>query len=213
MRPHAAGGRAIELRSSGAPAQGDFRPTGSFRAVAFLVRGARVSVAKRRQAGVYAVSAEGEGVSNPRPRANRDNGFQERRTAAPDGHRETPARSPGGEVADPRRCTLNLLSRRLRGTRVAVPSSAPRKRRTEGITVRHQQSCGGLPDGTCTCRPSYQAQVFSSRDRRTIRRSFKSLSEARAWRADAQNRASQRDDARPDSHHRGRCRPRLARGS
>ena len=36
------------------------------------------------------------------------------------------------------------------------------------------------------CRPAFQAQVFSPRDRRTIRKSFRSLSEARAWRTDTQ---------------------------
>ncbi len=38
--------------------------------------------------------------------------------------------------------------------------------------------------GRCTCHPAYQAQVFSPRDRKTIRKSFKTLADARAWRAD-----------------------------
>ncbi len=42
----------------------------------------------------------------------------------------------------------------------------------------------GLGGGRCTCHPAYQAQVFSPRDRRTIRKSLPSLAEARAWRAD-----------------------------
>ena len=57
-------------------------------------------------------------------------------------------------------------------------------RRPEGVTVRHGRHCGASGGGRCRCQPAYQAQVFSARDRRTIRKSFPSLSEARAWRAD-----------------------------
>ena len=66
-----------------------------------------------------------------------------------------------------------------------MPGRASARRRTEGVTLRHCQNCTA-PDGACRCKPTYQAQVFSSRDGRTIRKSFKSLSEARAWRADTQ---------------------------
>ena len=58
------------------------------------------------------------------------------------------------------------------------------KRRPEGVTVRHGRGCAARQGGRCRCRPAYQAQVFSPRDRRTIRKSFKSLAEARAWRSD-----------------------------
>jgi len=34
----------------------------------------------------------------------------------------------------------------------------------------------------CSCRPAYQAQVWSPRDRKTIRKTFPTLPEARAWR-------------------------------
>ncbi|MGH2964715.1 MAG: tyrosine-type recombinase/integrase [Solirubrobacterales bacterium] len=37
---------------------------------------------------------------------------------------------------------------------------------------------------SCDCRPGYQAQVFSARDRKTIRRTFRTLTDARAWRAE-----------------------------
>src|SRR5215210_2577898 len=57
-------------------------------------------------------------------------------------------------------------------------------RRPEGVTVRHGRHCGASGGGRCRCRPAYQAQVFSPRDRRTIRKSFKTLADARAWRAD-----------------------------
>ena len=61
---------------------------------------------------------------------------------------------------------------------------ATKRPRPEGITLRHGRGCPAREGGACACRPAYQAQVFSARDRRTIRKTFHSLSEARAWRAD-----------------------------
>ncbi len=65
---------------------------------------------------------------------------------------------------------------------MGTPSAKPR--RPEGITLRHRKGCPADDDRSCRCKPAYQAQVYSPRDRRTIRKSFTSLSEARAWRAD-----------------------------
>ena len=62
----------------------------------------------------------------------------------------------------------------------------PTPRRPEGITVRHGRHCAAKSGGRCDCKLTYQAQVFSPRDRRTIRKSFKSIAEARAWRNDTQ---------------------------
>ncbi len=59
-----------------------------------------------------------------------------------------------------------------------------KRRPPEGITIRHALHCGAQEGGRCRCQPAYQGQVFSPRDRRTIRKSFKSLADARAWRAD-----------------------------
>jgi integrase len=62
------------------------------------------------------------------------------------------------------------------------------KRRPEGIAIRHTTRCAGRAGGrTCDCSPGYQAQVYSPRDHRTIRKTFASLTEARAWRNQAQN--------------------------
>ena len=61
---------------------------------------------------------------------------------------------------------------------------ATNRRRPEGVTVRHGRGCPAREGGRCRCRPAYQAQVFSPRDRRTIRKSFQNLADARAWRAD-----------------------------
>jgi integrase len=56
--------------------------------------------------------------------------------------------------------------------------------RPEGIVVRHSQLCATHRGGACDCRPGYQAQAFSQRDGKTIRKTFRTLSEARAWRAE-----------------------------
>jgi integrase len=51
--------------------------------------------------------------------------------------------------------------------------------------VRHSTRCGGSSGAKgCSCRPGYQAQVYSPTERRTIRRTFKALGDARAWRAE-----------------------------
>ena len=57
--------------------------------------------------------------------------------------------------------------------------------RPEGIVPRHQQGCGSRAGERCDCKPSYQGQVWSPRDRKPIRKTFKTIGEARAWRAEA----------------------------
>ncbi len=69
---------------------------------------------------------------------------------------------------------------------VGVSERPTKPRRSEGITIRHARGCAAPDAPSCRCRPAFQAQVFSPRDRRTIRKSFPSLPEARAWRADTQ---------------------------
>lgn len=64
---------------------------------------------------------------------------------------------------------------------------SPRKARHEGVTIRHQSRCASAAGGICNCRPAYQAQAYSPRDRKTLRRSFPTLAAAKAWRADAQS--------------------------
>jgi integrase len=63
--------------------------------------------------------------------------------------------------------------------------TARQRGRPEGIVVRHSSRCATHRGGRCDCRPGYQAQVFSQRDRKTIRKTFRTLSDARAWRAEA----------------------------
>jgi integrase len=67
----------------------------------------------------------------------------------------------------------------------ASPSKG-RRSRYEGIVVRHARSCGSRVGGRCSCRPSYQAQVWSGRERKTIRKTFRDLGEARVWRHESQ---------------------------
>ncbi len=61
------------------------------------------------------------------------------------------------------------------------------RRRPEGIVARHARRCASRLGERCDCRPGYQAQVYSPRDRRTIRKTLPTLADARAWRAEAQS--------------------------
>jgi len=55
-----------------------------------------------------------------------------------------------------------------------------------GIRTRHGASCASRNGKRCNCKPSYEAWVYSKRDGRKIRRTFKNLAEAKGWRADAE---------------------------
>lgn len=59
------------------------------------------------------------------------------------------------------------------------------KRLPEGITIRHARSCRAHSGGRCRCNPTYQAQVWSARDRKRLSRTFPTLAAAKAWRQDA----------------------------
>jgi integrase len=68
-----------------------------------------------------------------------------------------------------------------------MPASSRRRRRPEGVVTRHSRRCASRAGTACICRPAYQAQAWSSRDGRTIRKTFATLADARAWRAEAQS--------------------------
>jgi len=55
-----------------------------------------------------------------------------------------------------------------------------------GIEVRHRTTCATRSGGKCNCKPAYQASVWSAREGKRLRKTFPTLSAARAWRADAQ---------------------------
>jgi hypothetical protein len=80
-----------------------------------------------------------------------------------------------------------------------MPIANRLNRRPEGIAPRHAARCRSREDRPCDCRPTYQAQAYSPRDRRTIRKTFRSLSDARAWRSETQtalNRSTLRAPSR-----------------
>lgn len=83
------------------------------------------------------------------------------------------------------------MSRPLRAIRVVVDQheTHPAGRdalRSTGVVVRHSVRCSGRTDIRCDCRPSFQAQAWSPRDKRQVRKTFKTLAEARRWRQNAQ---------------------------
>ena len=55
----------------------------------------------------------------------------------------------------------------------------------EGVVVRHRRACQSRSGGSCSCRPTYQAQAYSPRAKDRPK-TFPSLSEARAWRQETQ---------------------------
>src|SRR5438132_5870452 len=55
-----------------------------------------------------------------------------------------------------------------------------------GVYLRHARACDSRQGKPCSCRPTYQAQAWSARDRKPLRKTFPSLAAARAWRAEAQ---------------------------
>lgn len=63
--------------------------------------------------------------------------------------------------------------------------------RTTGIETRHARGCparvkdGNGERGECRCRPTFQAHLWSARDKKRIRKTFRTFSAARSWRADA----------------------------
>jgi integrase len=60
------------------------------------------------------------------------------------------------------------------------------ERRRAGVVVRHSRRCESRVQGRCSCSPSYQAQVWSTGERKPIRKTFATIDEARAWRQESQ---------------------------
>jgi integrase len=55
-----------------------------------------------------------------------------------------------------------------------------------GIQVRHSKLCPTQSGSPCRCKPTYQANVWSARERKRIFKTFPTLAAAKAWRADTQ---------------------------
>ena len=81
-----------------------------------------------------------------------------------------------------------VATRRDRAPTTKVQMSAdsakrgPYRPRHEGITVRHSRRCNSREGKRCNCDPGYQAQAYSRRDRKTLRKTFPTLAAAKAWR-------------------------------
>ncbi len=58
-------------------------------------------------------------------------------------------------------------------------------RTTTGIRTRHGRGCRGATGAACSCKPTYEAWVWSQREQRKIRKTFPTLAAAKAWRSDA----------------------------
>jgi integrase len=64
-------------------------------------------------------------------------------------------------------------------------TSRRRPARSEGIETRHQRNCASSSGARCDCTPSYRAAVYDQHTQRYLRRGFRSVAEARSWRAEA----------------------------
>jgi hypothetical protein len=80
----------------------------------------------------------------------------------------------------PRHATCSWADRELYVSACPNPRPSAAPRASPSATLADARP----PTASAACRPAYQAQVFSPHDRRTIRKRFPSLAEARAWRAD-----------------------------
>jgi integrase len=56
---------------------------------------------------------------------------------------------------------------------------------TTGIEIRHARGCASRSGAKCNCEKTYQANVWSAREKKRIRKTFPSLAAAKGWRADA----------------------------
>jgi integrase len=69
------------------------------------------------------------------------------------------------------------------------PRSSPAQRNgTPGIVTRHSSKCRSRAGGRCTCEPSFEAWVWSKRDKKKIRRKFSgegARDAAKSWRIDS----------------------------
>jgi integrase len=59
--------------------------------------------------------------------------------------------------------------------------------KNKGIQTRHARNCPAAADreARCRCTPTYRAEVYDARERQKIRRSFPTITAAKAWRQDA----------------------------
>ncbi len=60
----------------------------------------------------------------------------------------------------------------------------------EGIEVRHARSCASQTGKRCNCEPGYRVAAYDAISKRKVSKTFKTLGEARRWRAAAHTQAA-----------------------
>jgi integrase len=60
----------------------------------------------------------------------------------------------------------------------------------EGIEVRHARSCASRLGKRCNCNPGYRVAAYDAMSKRKVSKTFRTLGEARRWRAGAQTQAA-----------------------
>jgi integrase len=60
----------------------------------------------------------------------------------------------------------------------------------EGIEVRHARSCTSRLGKRCDCNPGYRVAAYDAMSKRKVSKTFRTLGEARRWRAGAQTQAA-----------------------
>jgi len=55
-----------------------------------------------------------------------------------------------------------------------------------GVIVRHSRTCATQQNknARCNCKPSYRAEIYDRRSGKKLRKTFRSLDEAKGWRHD-----------------------------
>jgi integrase len=60
----------------------------------------------------------------------------------------------------------------------------------EGVEVRHARSCAVRTGKRCTCEPGYRVAAYDALSKRKVSKTFRTLAEARRWRAAAHTQAA-----------------------
>jgi integrase len=60
----------------------------------------------------------------------------------------------------------------------------------EGIEVRHSRSCASSDGKRCNCSPGYRVAAYDAISKRRVSKTFRTLAEARHWRAGAHSQAA-----------------------
>ncbi|MGH3129194.1 MAG: tyrosine-type recombinase/integrase [Gaiellaceae bacterium] len=60
----------------------------------------------------------------------------------------------------------------------------------EGIEVRHARSCASRAGKRCNCSPGYRVAAYDAISKRKVSKTFRTLAEARRWRAGAHSQAA-----------------------